>query len=387
MLNRKVSKIIGPVAGIMAFMIAIGAVSIPVYAAENVNSNYEINQNGVKLKVTDIAGTKHRIKVDAIIEREDGSIDLDHRNHNLNIYMENTKREGSSMSSHNDDNKIEISTENRSKEGFSETGNIRVDLVMGQYDFNGSLVIPVDFTESFKQVIEKDLNTEVSNDIKIIGFESDVLGTRIIVDEPVDKWGRPINFFNDSMRYIMKVDDKIYLMDSHGHNYDDNNYKIYELDNLKYDYIKDVKKISIIPLKCDLTTEEYEEYYENNSENCRNNKIINDNIKYNNEILFEDGTKGEIKVERTGEKIKLYCNSDSDKKSLLMAVEIDGIYMDGEDYCGHSDKPIIYKSTENENQYIVEFNNEHKDKTFEAFLEGIISNIDKFELGNEISVK
>ncbi len=63
MINKKVSKIIGPVAGVMGFMIAMGAVSVPVYAAETIlsqsaDSNYEINQNGVKFKVTNIIGTR-----------------------------------------------------------------------------------------------------------------------------------------------------------------------------------------------------------------------------------------------------------------------------------------------------------------------------------------
>ena len=94
-----------------------------------------------------------------------------------------------------------------------------------------------------------------------------------------------------------------------------------------------------------------------------------------NEILFKDGTKGQVKVERTGDKIKLYCSSDSDKKSMLMAMETSGIYIDGEDYYDHTDDPIIYKSTENEHQYVVEFNDTNKDKTFEVFLGGFISGV------------
>ena len=393
MINRKVSKIIGPVAGIMGFMIAMGAVSIPVYAAEtiiseNADSNYEINQNGVKFKITNIIGTKHRVKIDAVIERKDGITDLDHRNLHFNICMNNNEEGPRSMSWGNSgDNKIKIEAENESEEGFSETGNLRADLVMGEYDFNGSLVIPVDFSESFKQVMEKDLNEKVSDDVKIVKFESDAIGTRLIVDEPVDEWGMLRSFSEDSMEYIIKADNKMYKTMFNGCNYDDNRYQICETENLKYNDIKDAEKISIIPLKCNITDEEREEYYKNNSEDFRNNEIVTDNVKYNNEISFEDGTKGQVKAERNGDKIKLYCSSDSDKKSMLMAMETYGIYSDGEDYYDDADGPVVYKSTDKDYEYVVEFNDINKDKTFEVFLQGPVSMSDKFELGNEISVK
>ena len=84
MINKKISKIIGPAAGIMVFMMSIGIIPVQAYAAETKsiqneaslsksgNVNYEIEQNGVKLTVTNIIGTKNRIKMNATITREDG---------------------------------------------------------------------------------------------------------------------------------------------------------------------------------------------------------------------------------------------------------------------------------------------------------------------------
>lgn len=394
MINKKVSKIIGPVAGVMGFMIAMGAVSVPVYAAETIvsqsaDSNYEINQNGVKFKVTNIIGTKNRVKINAIIERKDGISDIDHRNLQFNIYMENSEEGPSSMSwgTYGDQNKIKIEADNESEDGFSEKGNIRADVVMGEYDFNGSLVIPVDFTESFKQVMEKDLNAKVNDDIKIVKFESDAIGTRLIVDEPLDENGFVRSYYVDSMNYIIKVDDRIYKIMSMGHSYDDSNNQIYETEDLKYNDIKDAGKISIIPLKCTMTDEERENYYKNISEDFVNSKVTSDNVVYNNEILFTDGTKGEIKAERAEHKIKLYCSSDSDKKSMLMATGLTGIYTDKEEYFDELGCSTVYKDKDNEHQYVVEFNDTNNDKTTEVFLHGLISNIDKFELGDEITVK
>ena len=392
MVNKKLSRIMGPVLGIMGFMITMGAVSIPACAAEtNISqsaySNYEINENGIKFKVTDIVGTKHKVKINAVIEGKDVT-DLDYRNLQFYIYMntnENCLKSASWGASGND--KIEIEVENESEEGFSETGNVRADIVMGNYDFNRSITIPVDFTESFKQVMEKEVNAEVSEDVKILKFESDAIGTRIIVYKQSDKDRGIRNFYEDHIKYIFKVDEKIYLIDSRGCDYDENGYIIYENPNLRYNDIKDAKNIGIIQVKSNMTGEEIEDYYKNNDSDFRDNKVVTDNVVYNGEMSFEDGTKGKITVKRTDDKIKLYCSSDSDKKSMLMAVAIDGVYTDGEEYYDSADEPVIYKNTENNNEYIVEFNDKDKGKTFEVFLDGFMLNSDKFELSNEISVK
>ena len=129
---------------------------MPVYAAEtvisqNADAGYEMNQNGVKFKVNKIIGTKHRVKVDAVIQREAGIEDYSYGNLNFNIYMDDNHDCGGSMSWGNSDEKtVTIKAIDENDEGFAETGKLRIDAVMGQYDFNGSLVIPVDFTESFK---------------------------------------------------------------------------------------------------------------------------------------------------------------------------------------------------------------------------------------------
>lgn len=396
MINKKVSKILGPVAGIMSFMIAMGSVSIPACAAEttiaqSADVNYEINQNGVKFKVTNIVGTKHKVKIDAVIERKEGFKDLDERNLHFNLYMDKTQsNSGSASWGISDKNTIRIECEDESKEGFPETGNIRADLVMGEYDFNGSLVIPVDFSESFKKVMEKDLNEKVSDDISIVKFESDAIGTRIIVNKPTEKVASIRDLHNDATKYIIKVDDKIYTMSHMNSTNDDTDNLSYEFEDLTYEDVKDAEKISIVPIICNIKSNDMENYYKNNIEDFINSKVTSDNVKYNKEISFEDGTKGEIKVERCDGKIKLYCSSNSDKNSLLMASGIDGVYTgdNDEDVSFSSiNKPIVYKDTNKEHQYVVQFDDSNKDKPFEVFLDGLISNNDKFEIGNEISVK
>ena len=102
MINKKLSRIIGPAAGVMVFMMSVGIIPVQAYAAEtqsvqneaallnDSNVNYEIEQNGVKLKVTDIVGTKNKIKINATITNKDGFGEdiYSHRSIELRMYMD-----------------------------------------------------------------------------------------------------------------------------------------------------------------------------------------------------------------------------------------------------------------------------------------------------------
>lgn len=108
MINKKISKIIGPAAGIMVFMMSIGIMPVQAYAAETQsiqneaslsksgNVNYEIEQNGVKLTITDIIGTRNKIKINATITREDGFDEniKSHRSIELNMHKEKEESNG-----------------------------------------------------------------------------------------------------------------------------------------------------------------------------------------------------------------------------------------------------------------------------------------------------
>ncbi|WP_294401885.1 hypothetical protein [uncultured Clostridium sp.] len=396
MVNKKISRIIGSAAGIMGFMMAMGVVSIPAYAAEAVisqslDAGYEMNQNGVKFKVNKIVGTKHRVKIDAVIQMETGIEDYSHGNLQFNIYMDDNHEGGSSMSWGNSDEKtVKITAIDENDEEFAPTGKLRIDAVMGEYDFNGSLIIPVDFTEDFKQNMEKQIDEKINDNMKIIKFESDAISTRLIVDEPER------NFFlrrayDESTSFIIKADDKIYTLNSHGTTNDENDYTVYENEGLTFNDIKDAEEIRIIPLKCNMTDKERENYYNDMDEDSYSDKITEDKVNYTKEMSFDDGTKGEFKAERADNKIKLYCSSDSDKKSFLMASEIEGFFTGDEEdgyYYGHEDlHSSVYKDKDKEHVYVAEFDDINKNMTFEVFFDGLIKNIDKFEIGNEISVK
>lgn len=411
MINKKISRIIGPAAGIMVFMMSIGIIPVQAYGAEiqsvkseaaiseNENMNYEIEQNGIKLKVKDIIGTKNKIKIDASITREDGFGDdiHSHRNIELNLYMDKVDINSSGTSwSYPNDKTIEINSEQESDEGFLEKGNIRADLVIGDYDFNGSLVIPVDFTESFKQYMKKDLDVSFDKNNKIIGFESDAIGTRLILSRAIDDKRFGAHVYEKKPSFIINVGNKMYSASySGGSSYssDDESYKCYfEIQKLTYNDIKDAESISVIPIKSTFTSDEIEKQYTDSSyyEQLSNKAVVSDNIKYNKEVNFTDGTKGELKVERTGDKINIYCSSDSDNKSLILAQGIYGIFTDGTDDYSNSiyeDNKTMFKDENTENQYIVQFTDSHPEMMLEVSIDILSLNIDKFNIGDEIKIR
>ena len=411
MINKKLSRIIGPAAGVMVFMMSVGIIPVQAYAAEtqsvqneaallnDSNVNYEIEQNGVKLKVTDIVGTKNKIKINATITNKDGFGEdiYSHRSIELRMYMDKQESNGSGSSwSYPDDNTIEISAEEESENGFSEKGNIRADLVIGEYDFNGSLVIPVDFTESFKQYMKKDLDISIDKDNKITGFESDAIGTRIIVSRVIDDSKYEIYYDRLDPYFIIKAGNKMYRTnDIGGRSYsgDDESYTCaFEAEGLTYNDIKDEDNISIIPIQCTYTYDEMEDKYKDSSyyEKLSKEAVTENNVKYNKEVEFTDGTKGEIKVERANNKIRVYCSSDSDIKSFMLAEGISSIFTDGSDDYRNSvyeDDKVICKDENAENQYIAEFEDSHPEMMFETHIDTIMLNSDKFDIGDEIKIK
>ena len=96
--------------------------------------------------------------------------------------------------------------------------------------------------------MKHDLDVNIEKNYNITGFESDVIGTRIIVTRPVDDmmYGN-----NDSVvdpYFIIKLGNKMYrAMDIGGSGYssDDETYKCnFESEKLTYNDIKDADSIS-----------------------------------------------------------------------------------------------------------------------------------------------
>ncbi|OCA97566.1 DUF4179 domain-containing protein [Clostridium beijerinckii] len=415
MINKKNSKLLGPVLGIMGFMLTIGALETPALADDNVQAissytssttspaatykdysvdiNKSITQNGLKVTLEKAVVTKH--KLNAVIKVESAQ-PFDKTKYNDNsifqlLYGE-THRGGEGMSTDFIDDKTLLITidQDNDDEEFPESGDLRLDVVFPNYKVNIGMDANADFSESFKNIIEKDLSTKISGSERTLNkLESDVLGTTITYREP--RKDHDDMYMDSSM--ILKVGDKMYKLRSSGSSSDDKETKgTYESKSATYDILKDQKDISVIPLTCNITWDEFRKTHENGNKKEDTNKETINNVTYSKSFDFSDGSKGEIyNIERNDNTVKVYCKGSSGKASLLMASSMSMCYhfTEGQVYYSNydSDKHMsFYKDPNVALGYIVEFNNVEKDKALDIFSRDNIEQIDRYNLGSEIQI-
>ena len=173
--------------------------------------------------------------------------------------------------------------------------------------------------------------------------------------------------------------------------------EMYESEAATYDRVKDQKDISIIPVVCNISFDELEKIYKENSENKSDkvkdaNKETTNNVSYEKSFEFSDGSKGEIyNIERNDNSVKVYCKGTSDKESLLMAINMFMYYSveDGKtDYNSYDSRSYmsVQKDSKDALGYVIEFDNIEKDKKVELSIDDLIKKVDKFEIGDEIQV-
>ena len=414
MINKKTSKVLGPILGVMGFMLAIGVLEVPVLADDNVqasstytdsttsaavtykdysiNINKSVEQNGLKITLDKAVATKHKLKV---VVKVQSSQPFDRTKNDNSIvqvlYGENNFGRGGTSNDYLDDKTLLMTIEqDNDDEEFPQKGDLRLDVVFPNYKVNIGMDANVDFSESFKNVIEKDIEAKVpESDYTLNKFESDVLGTTITYSGPLKD--HEDRFVDSSM--ILKAGDRMYKLRSSGSSSDDKGIKgTYEAKAATYDRLKDQKDISIIPLSCDITWDELRNMYkDNNGKEDANKETIN-NVSYVKSFDFSDGSKGEIsKIERNDNSVKVYCNGTSEKASLLMASNVRMYYKFVEGQTNYSNYDSdnymsFYKDPNNALGYIVEFDNVEKDKALELGFENNIKQIDRYKVGNEIQI-
>ena len=422
MVNMKLSRILGPVLGVIGFMLAIGVLESPVLADDNVQAtyaytnsttsaavtykDYSINinksaeQNGFKVTVDKAIATKHKLKVILKIESEKPLEKMRHNNSIFEItYGDGNGSQGSytrSPSEYINDKTMLVTLEEDNYEGeYPEKGEMRVDIVLSNYKVNIGMDIPVDFTESFNNIIEKDISGKIPEfDYTLKQMGSDAMGTRITYNEPKrddDGADKSDSLYNSVM--ILKAGDKMYRTGSNG-NYMGKDEIIcgnYEVKLLTYDKIKDEKNISIIPVICNITDKELQEIYSKDNGEENTTKETTNNVSYEKTFDFTDGTKGQIyNIERNDDSIKVYCKGASEKESLLIASSINASYQYVEEENNHdfydNDNMSFYKDPKEALGYIVEFDNVKKGKIVELSYDALIKHADRYKLEDEIQL-
>lgn len=428
MINKKVSKLLGPALGLMGFILAAGLAESPAfaestgtiqanvqdssvttqaaisYSESGANKDYFTNinktevQNGVKVTVDKAMGSKHKLKVVLKIESDKP---FDKTLHGNTIFELNygDKYEGHTQSSgrqYLDDKTMVLTLEKENYKGeYPAKGNMRVDVVFSNFKANIGIDVPVDFTESFKNTTEKDINGTIPEiNYTLNKIESDVMGTRISYIEPKrDEEGADENDSRWNSVILAKIGDKLYKLDSNGNYMNDDNELIgnYKTSLATYDRVKDEKTISIIPIISKVTTEDFNQIYEKNRDEEKTIKDTVNNVNYENNFEFSDGTKGEIyKIERNNNSIKLYLKGASEKESLLMASNIFASYKYEKEESNrayyNNDNMCIYKDTKDSLGYVVELENLEKGKEVNITFDKVIKYADKYNLEDEIKL-
>ncbi|OOM78370.1 hypothetical protein CLPUN_19790 [Clostridium puniceum] len=414
MINKKISKVLGPILGVMGFMLAIGVLEVPAFADNNVqasskyaesvhsatviykdysiNVNKSIEQNGLKVTLEKAVATKHKLKVVVKVESNQPFDKTKNNNSIVQVlYGENNFGGGGTSNDYLDDKTLLMTIEqDNDEEEFPQKGELRLDVVFPNYKVNIGMDASVDFSDSFKNIIEKDISTKISeSDCTLNKLESDVLGTAIAYSEPRKDYDNRL--VDSSM--ILKAGDRMYKLRSSSSHSDAKGTKgTYESKAATYDRLKDKKDISIIPLGCDITwTEIRKTHKDNNGKKDANKEMVN-NVNCEKYFNFSDGSKGEISnIERNDNSVKVYCKGNSEKASLLMASNIRMYYqfVEGKvNYINYeSDKNMsFYKDPNDALGYVVEFDNVEKDKALELGFDNNIKQIDRYKVGKEIQV-
>lgn len=425
MINKKLSKTLGPTLGIMAFILASGIACTPAFAddtaatattaatttttaasvtyTDNTTSitpkdysvaiNKSAAENGTKVTVTSALATKHNLKV---ILRIEGSSELKSLGHNDTLFEVSYGDKDSGFGSDSsrqylDDKTMLLTLEKDNYEGeYPDKGNLRVDVVLSKYKVNIGMDIPVDFTNSINNVFTKNITGTVPQlNYTLKQLDSDSMGTTVSYTEP--KQNEADIDDNDAFwdsKILLKAADKYYKLDSRGDSIgEDNTITGYYKSKLPtYDTIKDENDLSIIPMLYKISMDKFDKSSNKNTTNDSAN-----NLSYEKDFSFSDGSKGTIYgVERNDNSVKVYCKGQSELESLFIASNLyfnynyvkgqnDNVYYD-------NDCTSFYKDPKDSLGYIVEFNNVQKDKAAILDINPMIKEIDTYKMGDEIKL-
>ncbi|SDP71187.1 DUF4179 domain-containing protein [Clostridium gasigenes] len=391
--KRKKRKTLA-IAASLTFIMTLGIISQPA-VAQNIpiiNSMYQkmgfsekylpvtkyvgesVEENGIKVTVDNIAASERVIRISVKVESENEIF----KNPSSLIHMigsVNGISVGSGGSAYNIDKKKYVEViELSSIEGFPSAGTVKLNMFSETYKINQSIELNVDFTDSYKNNIKKEVTMESNNgEYKVVELEGTSLGTFLKVENCKIEGG------DGSKGILLKIDDKIYRNGSFS---SDGEIAYLSCPDVVYDDIKNAKNISAIEYKNEdgavvfgggvkstlvnsewvsvptMTEEETEVKNKLFVEHMEKERIakesspkkIKDNVEYISELISQDGNKVNItNVERKDGKIKIYI--DGDERNDILRVANDTFI------CDDNNKNYQFPELIRENRegYIIEF--------------------------------
>lgn len=410
MKTKQISKMLAPLSGIMSFMFAMGVMTVPVSAQEinMANSAYEesvktdyttyinstVEKNGFKVTINKLTAAKNRMNVTTTIEFPNKITD---ESLNNSIFMFTVKKSKLESDWGNrriiNDKTVEVNFDITGFEDLPLNADLRFDVIIPEYNLNAWVNVNADLSKNIDKIIEKDI--DIYNDKAKITYnkvEADVLGTSVYFkeDEHSDDYDHENSYSDSDSKILIKCDGKLYECSDRNFNYyGEGRYGRYTCKELTYDDINNGKSITLIPVTCTLTNKEKEEIYDTMRYDSEYVPETFDNVTYKKDFKFNDGKDGEVsKVEREDDKVKLYINTDSENKSILMACSMRGwIESNKGNYYGDAEKSM-YKDPDSNDGYIIEFSGVDKDANLHVYCnDDILGYSEKFEFGKDVKIK
>ncbi|WP_026885552.1 DUF4179 domain-containing protein [Clostridium beijerinckii] len=427
MINKKLIKTLGPIFGIMTFMLASGITYTPAFADDTIAAtapattsttsasatytdntattikdysiaiNKSSEENGIKVTVNSALATKHNLKVTLKIEGITDPKAIEHNNSLFEVSYGDKDYGFNSTSSRQyaDDKTMFLTLEKTNYEGeYPESGNLRVDVVLSNYKVNIGMDVPVDFTNSINKVFTKNISgtiPEINYTLKQL--DSDSMGTTISYTRPKHSEDN-IDDNNDfwHSQILVKVDNNFYKLDSRGSSIGDDGTIIghYVSKLPAYDTVKNGKDISVIPILYKVSMDHHGIISNSSNKNTTTDSV--NNLTYEKEFSSSKGLKGTIyNVERNDNSVKVYCKGQSELESLIIASNISLNYNHVK---GQNDTTIynynrfisFYKDPKDSLGYIVEFDNVDKDKAAALNISPMIKEISTYKMSDEIKL-
>ncbi|MEG0295307.1 MAG: DUF4179 domain-containing protein [Clostridium sp.] len=333
-----------------------------------------VEENGIKITVDNIVGTKYKFIVSIKIESEEKLSDEFNRGLFVTASVGDEPCNSSkSTNSYPNENTIMKVIEIDNYSGFSKRDVIKINVKSGGF-IDTSLSFAVDFTKSFEQKFEEKVNKDIeciSGTVKNI--ESNIIGTTIKIES-----NKVIEEGELLPKLLLKIDDKVFISDQWAKEGKDIRY---EFRGATYPIVEGYTNISIIPLTSELTMEERW-----GVESI--NKVIENElgITYDKFIEFNDGTTGEVyKIERKEDIVRIYYKGETEKHSILLASGL-ALWKDQED--GY--KPYYGTLDKDPNEslgYVAEFTGVNEEEKLMSVIDKNISVLDKYKFEDEIKIK
>ncbi|MBU5298940.1 DUF4179 domain-containing protein [Clostridium sporogenes] len=319
-----------------------------------IGKSYE--ENGIKVTLENLVGTKHVIKVALKVQYSDKWKKSNRPLVHFAYGFEGKLDTGSSGGLKNIDENTELMViDFSSYKELPSKGNFKIEAVSD--GFKKPLVwdMKVDFSKNFKDTIEKQVTISKNIGVNINHIEANILG--IIIKS--NNW---LVALSNGDTYYLKLDNKIYPIFGSEWTSEKEDYIFTFLQNVNYNSIKNSKNISFIKHSIErskkidsnkMIKEEEIKYYDKIEKQLNNiPKEEESGVLYTKNITFNNGNRAEIyNIERKGGKIRVYVKGNDKKQVFNMFSSL------------YTSTGILVQSIEETNVgYIAEFDDISRDK-------------------------